>query len=153
MKDLKTRHLMDITLTVDTENLTVIGKTPAGYRRIANITGGSFTGERLNGKVLPGADWFINRPDGVMVIDVRLPLETDDGAILYLNYQGRLLASAEVLEQLARGEIMLADEYSLAMTAKLEAGNKKYAWLNNIIAVGTGAQTTEGPSYSIYEVL
>jgi hypothetical protein len=35
-----------------------LGKTPHGERRIINITGGSFAGPLLSGRVLPGgADW------------------------------------------------------------------------------------------------
>ena len=36
-----------------------VGETPHGRRRIVPITGGSFRGERLSGRVLPGgADWL-----------------------------------------------------------------------------------------------
>jgi hypothetical protein len=43
-------------------------------------------------------------------------------------------------------------EYSLAMVAKFECGDERYAWLNNVVAVGTGEQTATGPVYSIFEV-
>ncbi len=152
MKELKHKHLMKLSLTVDMATLMMIGKTPAGYRRIATITGGSFLGERLSGRVLPGADWVINRPDGVMVIDVRLPLQTDDGAMIYLNYQGRLIAEPDAMERLAKGELLTLDEYSLAMTAKFESGDEAYKWLNNVIAVATGQQTAGGPVYEIFEI-
>ena len=80
-----------------------IGQTPAGMRRIAPVTGGHFTGDRLNGTVLPGGnDWVINRHDGVMVIDVRLTLQTDDGALVYLTYQGRFLANADAMARCFR---------------------------------------------------
>lgn len=92
MTILKHRHLLTLSLTVDFAGMISIGQTPAGLRRIAPVTGGTFSGERLNGVALAGADWVINRPDGVMVIDARLPLRTDDGAMIYLTYQGRFLA-------------------------------------------------------------
>jgi Protein of unknown function (DUF3237) len=31
-------------------------------------------------------------------------------------------------------------------------GDSRYQWLNDIIAVGTGEHTPEGPVYSIFEV-
>jgi Protein of unknown function (DUF3237) len=111
-----------------------------------------FTGERLNGIVLPGNDWVINRPDGVMVIDVRLTLKTDDGAMIYMTYQGRFLAKPEAMARFSKGAMLEADEYSLAMTAKFECGDERYAWLNDVVAVGTGEQTATGPVYSIFEI-
>ncbi len=141
-----------MTLTVDFAGMTVIGQTPAGLRRIVPVTGGTFTGERLNGVVLPGNDWVINRHDGVMVIDVRLTLKTDDGAMIFLSYQGRFLANPEAMARFAKGALLEPHEYSLAMTAKFECGDERYAWLNNVVAVGTGEQTADGPVYSIFEI-
>lgn len=153
MTDLQHRHLITMTLTVDFAGMVSIGQTPAGLRRIAPVTGGTFIGERLNGKVLPGGnDWVVNRADGVMVIDVRLTLQTDDGALIYLTYQGRLLAGAEAMERFRKGTLLDPSEYSLAIIAKFECGDDRYAWLNNVIAVGTGEQTATGPIYSIFEV-
>lgn len=152
MTVLKHAHLIDLSLTVDFAGMMVIGQTPAGLRRIAPVTSGSFSGERLNGKVLPGADWVINRPDGVMEIDVRLPLQTDDGAMIYLGYQGRFLATPEVMAKLAKGDVLKPEEYSLAMTAKFESGAEDYLWLNNVVAAGTGEQTADGPVYSIFAI-
>ncbi|WP_373474728.1 DUF3237 domain-containing protein [Sphingorhabdus sp.] len=152
MTALAHHHLMTLTLSVDFAAMVSIGHTPGGLRRIAPVTGGDFTGERLSGTVLPGADWVINRPDGVMVIDVRLTLETDDGAMIYLTYQGRFLAAPDAMARFAKGELLDQGEYSLAMVARFECGDDRYAWLNNVVAVGTGEQTAAGPVYSIYEI-
>jgi Protein of unknown function (DUF3237) len=153
MKTLQHRHLLDLSLTVDFAGMTSIGQTPAGLRRIAPVTGGTFTGDRLSGAVLPGGyDWVINRADGAMVIDVRLTLQTDDGAFIYLSYQGRFLAEPEAMARFAKGALLESSEYSLAITAKFECGDAKYNWLNNVIAVGTGEQTRVGPVYSLFEI-
>lgn len=153
MTDLHHRHLITLALTVDFATMVSIGQTPGGLRRIAPVTGGAFTGERIRGIVLPGGnDWVVNREDGVMVIDVRLTLQTDDGAMIYLTYQGRLLADAEAMARFRKGALLDAREYSLAMVAKFECGDERYRWLNNVIAVGTGEQTATGPIYSIFEV-
>ncbi len=153
MTALAHRHLMVLTLSVDFSSMVSIGQTPAGLRRIAPVTGGTFTGERLSGKVLPGGnDWVINRDDGVMIIDVRLTLKNDDGVLIYLTYQGRLLAGAEAMSRFRKGAALEAHEYSLVINAKFECGDSRYLWLNNVIAVGTGEQTAAGPIYSIYEI-
>ena len=153
MIELKHSHLITMTLTVDFAAMVSIGATPAGLRRIAPVTGGCFTGERLNGEVLPGGnDWVLNRADGVMVIDVRLTLKTDDNAMIYLSYQGRFLAAPDAMERFAKGIPLDPSEYSLAMVARFECGDARYEWLNNVVAVGTGERTPTGPIYSIFEV-
>ena len=79
------------------------------------------------------------------MIDVRLTLETQDGALIYLTYQGRFLAEPDAMRRFGKGEQLAPHEYSLAMIAKFECGNERYAWLNNAVAVGTGEQTATGP--------
>ncbi|MBC7520296.1 MAG: DUF3237 domain-containing protein [Sandarakinorhabdus sp.] len=144
---------MTLSLDVAFGAMLTIGTTPAGLRRIAPVTGGSFEGPRLKGVVRPGgADWVVNRPDGVMVIDVRLVLETDDGALVYLTYQGRFLAAADAMARFARGALLDKGEYSLAITARFECGDARYAWLNDVVAVGTGEQTRAGPIYTIFSI-
>lgn len=152
MTELRHQHLITLSLTVDFAGMSVIGKTPAGVRRIAPVTAGAFSGARLRGIVLPGADWVINRPDGVMVIDVRLTLRTEDDALIYLTYQGRFLAAPEAMARFGRGMLLDPSEYSLAINARFECGDERYVWLNDVVAVGTGEQTRDGPVYSIFEI-
>ena len=139
-------------MIVDYTGIRTVGQTPQGLRRIAPVSGGSFTGERLCGSVQPGTDWVINRADGVMLIDVRLTLLSDDDALIYLSYQGRFLAAPEAMARLAAGRLLEAQEYSLAISAKFECGDARYAWLNDAIVVGTGQQTPTGPLYALFEV-
>jgi len=47
------------------------GQTPYGERRVIDILGGRVEGPRLKGKILPGADWQIVRPDGVTDLTAR----------------------------------------------------------------------------------
>ena len=152
MSTLTHKHLLTLTLTVGFDAMTSIGKTPAGLRRIAPVTGGTFSGERLRGTVQGGADWVINRPDGVMLIDVRLAMTTDDGAAIYATYQGRFVAPAEATARFNRGALLDPSEYSLAIVAKFECGDERYRWLNDVIAAGTGEQTKTGPIYSLYQI-
>ena len=84
---MRTRPLMTLRLTAaPTQD---IGAGPHGTRVTFPITGGSFEGDRLRGKVLPGGDdWTIKRPDGVMDLDLRITLETDDGALVHMTFEG-----------------------------------------------------------------
>ena len=147
------KHLITLRLDVDSAGAAQIGKTPEGQRTIAPVVGGTFEGERLSGKVLPGgADWVRFRADGTMMIDVRLTLQVDDGAMIYLSYQGRFIGAAGAMTKLARGETLEPGSYSLVTVAKFECGDERYAWLNDLIAVGTGEQAGFNPVYTVYEI-
>lgn len=68
-----------------------LGKTPQGIRRYIPITGGSFKGERLRGTVLPGgADWQLQRSDGVTEVDALYSMKCDDGTVIIVHNSGLL---------------------------------------------------------------
>ena len=151
MDTLPHRHLITLTLEVDFANPVRIGAIAAGHRGIAPVTGGRFEGERLRGTVRPGHDWFVTRADGAVIIDVRLTLDTDDGAAIYLTYQGRMTGSGDAMARFRKGEQLAAADYSLVITARFECGDARYSWLNDAISVGVGEQTSDGPIYTIFE--
>ena len=150
---LATRPLFELRLEVPP--LIDLGDTPYGRRRIAAVTGGSFEGERLRGSVLgaPGGDWLLQRPDGVLVLDVRIVLKTDDGALIYMAYRGLRHGAAEVMERLARGEAVDASSYYFRITPTFETAAPAYAWLNRLLAVGIGHREPAGPVYRVEELL
>ena len=99
-----------------------------------------------------GADWVVNRPDGVMVIDVRITLVTHDAVAIYCTYQGLFRADAEAMARFNRGEQLREEEYSLRTVTRFESGAAGYKWLNDVLAVGIGRQTVNGPIYEIFEI-
>ena len=152
-RSLPHKHLITLRLDVNSLGAAQIGGTPEGRRTIAPVTGGTFEGERVSGKVLPGgADWVRFRPDGAMMIDVRLTLQASDGALIYLSYNGRFLGAATAMAELAKGKTLDPNRYSLVTVAKFECGDERYAWLNDLIAVGRGEQSGFNPVYTIYEI-
>jgi hypothetical protein len=79
----------------------IIGATPGYDRRIGEIAGGRFEGEKLRGKILSGgSDWQSLRADGTTTINVRLVMETDDGALIGMTYLGMRHGPREVLDRL-----------------------------------------------------
>src|SRR4029453_10929615 len=82
-RQMDSRFLM--TLQVAVVGAQKIGAVPHGTRVTAPITSGHFEGPRLRGKVLPGGgDWTLLRADGVLELDLRITLETDDGALIHM---------------------------------------------------------------------
>src|SRR5690349_6900200 len=68
---------------------TELGAVGAGRRRIVEITGGTFEGPGIKGKVRPGgADWQIVRGDGFTELDTRYTIETDAGKLIYVQNAG-----------------------------------------------------------------
>jgi len=150
--ELRTAPLFSMTLQVS--GMQPIGATPNGNRRIGLVAGGTFEGARLKGRVLPGgADWIIARPDGSTTLDVRLVLETDDGATIGMTYRGMRHGPPAVMDPLNRGEPVDPSEYYFRTAVAFETAAAKYDWLNRIIAVGTGRRPPEGPVYDVFEVL
>jgi len=78
-----------VTLHVEVGEPKLVGETGAGKLMIIPITGGSFAGEQLRGRVLPGgADWSTQRSEGVAHVHARYWIETDDGAIIAVENEG-----------------------------------------------------------------
>jgi len=56
------------------------------------------------------------------------------------------------MAKLAQGETLAPGSYSLVTVAKFECGDERYAWLNDVIAVGIGEQSGFNPIYTIYKI-
>jgi len=129
--------------TVDTtlSDPIFVGDSPSGLQLIVELSDGVFNGERLNGKSLgvPGADW-ITISGSVGTLDVRTTMETDDGAIIFVQYRGRT-------------EIGAASGPSPLYVAPLfETGDARYAWINLIQCVGRGTAEGNQLHYEWFEV-
>lgn len=148
-----TRPLMVLSAHLDPPHINAT--TPLGVRKAVPVRGGTFEGERLRGVIAPlgGHDWALIRGDGSLVLDVRLTLVTDDEAVILMSYRGIRTGPPEVLARLAAGERVEPSEYYFRIVPSFETADERYAWLNSIIAVGTGDRVPAGPVYTIYEVL
>lgn len=130
-----------------------LGETPQGRRRIIGITGGRFSGGRLSGRVLPGgADWQLVRPDGVADLDARYTLETSDGALIYVRNRGYRHGPADILKRLASGESVDPGLYYMRTTPRFETGDPRYAWLNRVVCVASGARRRTAVELEVFEV-
>ncbi|HYM30543.1 MAG TPA: DUF3237 domain-containing protein [Candidatus Cybelea sp.] len=152
MPDIKTEFLLKLTLEVPPPmNL---GETPYGRRIIARVMGGTFEGPKLKGHALPGGgDWILLRRDGVLQLDVRLTLETDDKHHIYMTYKGFRHGPTDVIERLNKGENVDPSLYYFRSTPYFETSSDKYAWLNGICCIATGARSASGPTYYVHQVL
>jgi hypothetical protein len=152
LRQIRTAPLFVMRLAV--RPLLVPGRTPNAFRRIGVVPDGQFTGQRLSGVVLDGgSDWQTVRADGATTLDVRLVLKTVDDALICMTYQGLRHGPSDIIAQLEGGQEVDPASYYFRITPRFETAAPQYAWLNRILAVGTGHRSATGPLYSIFEVL
>ena len=139
---------------VTLDKLQDLGNTPHGHRRIVPITGGSFEGPAINGIVVPGgADWQIVRADGVIEVSAQYILQTDDGALIYVNNKGYRNASPEVSKRIANGELVDAKEYYFRTIPFFETASAKYNYLNNHIFICSAERKMDYVLINFYKAL
>jgi hypothetical protein len=152
MTELKLRPLFLFDLLVNPPS--IVGKTPGVDRRVGEITGGRFEGERLRGKILSGgSDWQSVRTDGAWMLDVRCVMQTDDGALIGMTYRGMRHGPKDVLDRIARGETVNPQLYYMRATPYFETASEKYDFLNKLVGIAYGHRLASGPIYSVFEVL
>ena len=131
-----------------------VGDFPPGAGASSRLTGGTFTGPKIRGTLVPGvsADWQIVQPDGTALGDIRYVLKTDAGDLLYVQSRGVRHGSAEVLARLARGEEVDAAEYTFRTSTQIEAAGPELDWLNKGIFISVAARRAGGVIYETYLV-
>ena len=101
--------------------------TPCGGRGIGELSSFELEGDRVRAHMfgVAAADWPAVSPDGtIATINVRVTLETDDGALLYADYSGRI--------DLSKSPLVV---YS---APRFDTGDDRYGWLSRIQTVGKG---------------
>jgi len=145
-------HLFDLTIELSAPHEG--GDGAKGRHRIIPIVGGRVSGERVNGTILPiGADWQTVRPDAVAELDARYAFETDDGALVEIQNFGFRHGPQDVLAAVGRGEDVDPSSYYMRTKALFVTADPRYAWLNRIVAIGSGARLRSAVVLSMYEVL
>jgi hypothetical protein len=149
---MNSRPLMTLRLT--TAPTQKLGSGPHGIRVTFPITDGEFEGPRLRGRVLSGGDdWTVLRADGVLEADLRITLRTDDDALVHMTFQGLRHDGPEAKAALGRGELPAPESYYFRTFPRFETAAPRYAFLNQLLAVGTGEIRPTGPVHIIEEIL
>ncbi len=127
------------TMTFTLSEPMFMNDTPRGTRVIVEVSNGTLVGDRINARQrgTAAADWLTVDAQGLGTLDVRGVLETDDGALVYVTYSGRIDMGA------GTGPI----------TAPLfDTGDERYRWLAKIQAVAKGVIDGSTLTYEVYEV-
>jgi hypothetical protein len=116
-----------------------VGQNPRGFRRIIPITGGTFEGPNVKGRVLPGgADWQSIRSDSLAEIDARYTLETNSGELIYVRNSGIRHCPPDVMKRLTAGETVDPSLYYFRTVPRFETAAPAWMWLMRSIFVCSG---------------
>jgi hypothetical protein len=120
----------------------MIPNTPSGTRVIFEILESCWEGERFRAhqKGAVAADWLTVGPDGTGTLDVRMTLETHDGALVFVRYGGRV----DSTRGLGGGPVYSAPQF--------ETGDERYCWLNRVQAIAKGELRGNLVNYEVFEV-
>ena len=114
-----------------------------GPRTVVGVTGGTFEGPKLRGKVIgPGADWPLAVSPTLRILDVRTILVTDDDQRIYMTYRG-------VIHTPPAGQ---GERYWRTVPI-FETDSKKYEWLTQSVFVGVSFAVPQRVSYRIFQIL
>lgn len=131
------------TLVADLGDRHILQGAPFGTRVIVDVTDMRIDGPRLRARMkgTAAADWGSRAADGTVELDVRATLETDDGALIFVQYNGR----CDFSDPAAPGPVYT--------TPRFETGDERYAWLNRLQAVMKGrSDGTTLIAYRMYEL-
>ncbi len=131
--------LCTVDLTIDRAKF--VGAGPAGDRWVAQVTGMVLNGDRIRAQLVGQAADYVTVSGGVATIDVRALVETDDGALIVIQYRGRTNATTRVGSSPAY------------VTPTFDTGHPDYSWLNCIQAVGRSQPSDlKSAHYDWYEL-
>ena len=128
------------TITIQLGDQIPVGEGPKGSRVVIDVVSAEVVGKRIRASLATNdaADWLTLSEDGKLgALDVRLTLKTEDGAFVYVEYQGRANMETGVI----------------ATAPTFQTSDENYRWLNWVQAVGAGQLGENGQLvYSLYEV-
>jgi hypothetical protein len=114
--------------------------------------GGWVKGPRINGTLLaPAGDWSRALPSGESRLDVRATIKTDDGALIYISYNGVFKDSEETEARANKGEVLTSKDMYFVIAPTMQTSAKKYLWLNGVQCIGKMV-SYKNDSYVKYDI-
>jgi hypothetical protein len=129
------------TLTMTMGDSDLLPHSPLNTRVIVEFTDIRWEGERLRGtRKGPAGDWLSVGPDDTATLDFRFAIKTHDGALVYVQGNGRTDAKT------------FASGGECWFTPRFETGDPRYAWLNKVQAVAKGSAARKVVTFEVFEL-
>ena len=115
-----------------------VGNTQYGKRRQLDVSGGTITGDKLQGSVLSGGlDYELTLSNGAMEVEEVLVYKTSDNTSIFLRNCG----------------VAAAGDQAVRIVPDIEAPtSSSFAWLNTTKLVGTRVVTGDKITLDVYDV-
>lgn len=146
--DCALEHVFDIEVLFGADRM-VSGPLPGGGRQgYTPPIGGTISGPRLTGSVVPhsGADYALVRDDGVIELNAHYLLRADDGTFIYIRNKGYIIPGGEGAAANAQGLLQPA-YFRLTPYFRVPAG--PHDWLARTCIVGGGERRCD-PDRSLF---
>jgi hypothetical protein len=149
---LATKYVFSLAIKVGTP--IVAGDTGHGVRRVIPVLGGEVRGPGMKGTIFPvGADFQTIRPNGFTELEAKYAFEMDDGAVIYIENIGIRFGRKELLDRIAKGEIVDPALIYFRSVPRFETGAENYRWLMENLFVGVGARHPDRVELDVHQVL
>lgn len=142
------------TIDVAVDAPITIGTTVDGLRKVVPIRGGKVSGPGLSGEVLDaGADFQQYPSDTVAYLAADYVLKTDDGHHILVENRALRTGSSSDLNKLMNGEHVDPERIYFRCVPRLSADQSgPYAWLSDVLFIGSGVRSPNGVSIDIFQV-
>ena len=126
----------------------------APRRQFWQMERATLEGQRIHATTpSPGIDWFTPHHDGFGRPHVRIPFQTNDGAVVLLEYRGIVHASSAFTKAVASNQATQWDDQYMRMAMMFETDSSRYQWLTESLFIARGRLLAAfSLEYEVYRV-
>jgi len=145
------RWFADLSIEVGTAQ--EVGVSIHGRRRLIPILGGQVSARDWQAEVLPGgADFQLIVSPTRAELDARYTLKTSRGELIYVHNLALRAASPDLMDRLARGEVVDPAQIYFRCTPRFETAAPSLSWITERLFVGTGVRRPDSVHIRLFEL-
>ncbi len=129
------------------------GSEPNPRTQYWQMSRATLNGPRIRAtSVMPGIDWFTPYAEGYRP-HVRLPFQTDDGAVILLEYRGIVHATQAFVQAVREDTATDWDDQYMRMALTFDTTSNRYKWITRSLFLARGRLVAaKSIEYEVYRV-
>jgi hypothetical protein len=130
------------------------GSEPNPRTQYWQMSRATLNGPRIRAtSVMPGIDWFTPYAEGYGRPHVRLPFQTDDGAVILLEYRGIVHATQAFVQAVREDTATDWDDQYMRMALTFDTTSNRYKWITRSLFLARGRLVAaKSIEYEVYRV-